>query len=202
MYYTIKGHRDETYSLTAKGLYNRIMATSKQSDYNWIASATELVRVCNKPKFPKHYAQEIKLAILNCFANLESKVYDESYRGPTDNDAVYSCFNSLSGTNERIRYVKHKYLKALITTTIENYFEIPVHSGENFHTFCTEWEKAKFEEFCNSKIINFEKFRKYLSSNFEEQITLAENQGLFEEEDREYWEKISKMAVSNFESFT
>ena len=44
--YHINGWRGKEYSLTAKELYERVMEDCK-SNYNWIASATELVRVCN-----------------------------------------------------------------------------------------------------------------------------------------------------------
>ena len=70
--YKVKGWNGDTHSLTAKALYERVLEDSK-SDYNWIASATELVRVCNDPCFPEMYSVGIKLIILNCFANLETK---------------------------------------------------------------------------------------------------------------------------------
>lgn len=64
--YNVKGWYGDTYLLTAKALYKRVLEDSK-SDYNWIASATELVRVCNDPEFPEVYAVGIKLIILNWF---------------------------------------------------------------------------------------------------------------------------------------
>ena len=68
--YKVTDWDGDTHSLTAKQLYERVLDDSK-SDYNWIASATELVRVCNNPCFPEMYAVGIKMIILNCFANLE-----------------------------------------------------------------------------------------------------------------------------------
>ena len=39
--YNVTGWRGDKHSLTAKQLYDRVLEDSK-SDYNWIASATEL----------------------------------------------------------------------------------------------------------------------------------------------------------------
>lgn len=40
--YKVTGWHGDTQSLTAKKLYERVLEDSK-SDYNWVASATELV---------------------------------------------------------------------------------------------------------------------------------------------------------------
>ena len=68
--YMVKGRDGTVYFMTDVELCNRVMRDSK-SDKNWIASARELVRVCKNPFFSKEYALSIKVAILNCFANLE-----------------------------------------------------------------------------------------------------------------------------------
>ena len=46
--YKITGWHGDTQVLTAKNLYERVLEDSK-SDYNWLASAAEIVRVCNEP---------------------------------------------------------------------------------------------------------------------------------------------------------
>ena len=102
---------------TAKRLYKRIMKDSK-SDYNWIASAAELVQVCERADFPKKYALEIELAILNCFANLELKRHIPSTHANNDEASVDFCYRAIIDANitndPRINAVKHKYLKAII----------------------------------------------------------------------------------------
>ena len=82
--YNITGWKGKKYSLTAKQLYERVLEDSK-SDYNWIASATELVRVCNDSCFPEKYAIAIKIIILNSFANLE--LQKECYSNVESTDA-------------------------------------------------------------------------------------------------------------------
>ena len=113
--YMVTGHHGDTYSLTAKQLYERILDDSK-SDYNWIASASELVRICKKTSFPAEYALAIKCAILNCFTNIEHRANcggDRYIDKPADQEAVQECYNSLyqvedekaiSGTKVKLRF--------------------------------------------------------------------------------------------------
>ena len=68
--YFFKGWYGERHFMTAKRLYKRVMKDASISDFGWIASATELVRICDKPNFPQQYAHDIKIAILNCFAKI------------------------------------------------------------------------------------------------------------------------------------
>ena len=56
-------------SMRATDIYNAVMHDSKESDYNWIASAKELVKLCKNENFPIEYSTEIEMAILICFAN-------------------------------------------------------------------------------------------------------------------------------------
>ena len=109
--YKIKGWTGKIYGLTAKDLYERVLQDS-QSDYNWIASASELVRTCNDPTFPERYAQDIKRIILNCFANLELK---RGYTGETAAMiAVYDCYHSLPNTEEMFIKTKRKLKDKLL----------------------------------------------------------------------------------------
>ena len=70
--YMVTGHHGDIHSLTAKQLYEQILDDSK-SDYNWIAPASELVKICKNTSFPTEYALAIKCAILNCFSNIEHR---------------------------------------------------------------------------------------------------------------------------------
>lgn len=138
--YEIKGWNGNTHSLTAKQLYERVLEDSK-SDYNWIAPATELVRVCNEPYFPEIYSQGIKLIILNCFANLELQQECPSTRKKTDDEAVYSCYHSLPSTDETVIKVKEKYLTAIITGVIKytkSEVRFPIHIGDTYTKLCED----------------------------------------------------------------
>lgn len=184
--FEIEGWNGTIHSLTAKQLYERLLEDSK-SNYNWIASATELVRVCNEPCFPEGYAQNIKLLILNCFANLElQKEYPSSGKA-TDNASVYSCYHSLLSTSEAVTKVKEKYLTAIITGVIkytQDEVRIPIHIGPAYHKVCEDWKKAKFSEYSSQKRIDFENLRKDLYADFDKTIKAAEKEGLFEGDDK------------------
>ena len=192
--YTFTGWSGDEYSLTAKKLYERVMKDSK-SDYNWIASATELVRVCKQLKFPETYAQEIQIAILNCFANLETKKELESHQEPTDADAVNFCYNSLADISEEANKVRQKYLKAVIEGVTKYHFGILEfnHYGPTYHRICEKWERAKFEEYNHVSSLDFKKLRKALNDEFDQTMRAAEKEGAFEKDDEKHLE-----AMRNF----
>ena len=175
--YTITGWRGDKYSLTAKKLYKRVMKDS-ESDYNWIASATELVRVCNQAKFPEKFAQEIQIAILNCFANLENKKEVGSHQEPTDADAVNFCYNALADVSEEANKVRQKYLKAVIEGIIRYHFRLLDfdHYGPTYHI----------------SSLDFKKLRKTLDDEFDKTMRTAEEEGAFQKDDKKHLEEMRK----------
>ena len=196
--YKIKGWNGNIHSLTAKQLYERVLVDSR-SDYNWIASATELVKVCNEPDFPKIYEQGIKLIILNCFANLELQKEKPSTRKKTDNEAVYSCYHSLLSTDETVIKVKEKYLTAIISGIIKygkDEVRFPIHIGSAYTKLCEDWKKAKFDEYSQKEKIDFKKLRECLYTDFEKTIREAEKDGLFDKDDEEERMRMSKFLSS------
>ena len=72
MRYKINGWHGKT-DMNAEEFYERIMEDSNKSDINWIASATELIRICTEPDFPEEYAKEIEIRILDCFGRYETE---------------------------------------------------------------------------------------------------------------------------------
>lgn len=194
--YNITGWK---YSLTAKQLYERVLEDSK-SDYNWIASATELVRVCNDPCFPEIYAVGIKIIILNCFANLELQKEYPSEGELTDAEAVYSCYNSLPTTDETAKKVKENYLTAVITGITkytQSEVRLPIHVGPTYTKKVEEWKKKKFDEYVSSvTILNFDQLREDLYTDFDKMVETAEEEGAFEKDDKEYREKLRKFWAS------
>lgn len=186
--FSVKGWNGTKYQLTAKQLYERVLADS-QSDYNWIASATELVRVCNDPDFPIEYAKKIKLLILNCFANLELKKEYESHGKSTDSEAVYFCYNSLDSTNKEVSTVKEKYLTAIIKSVIKydtDSVRLPIYSGPKYHELCEKWQKEKFHEYASQKSIDFKQLRKDLYKDFGCTIKKASDEGILTNTDIVY----------------
>lgn len=197
--YNVIGWRGDIYSLTAKQLYDRVLEDSK-SDYNWIASATELVRVCNDPCFPEIYAVGIKIIILNRFANLELQKEYPSRREPTEEEAVYSCYNSLPATDETAKKVKKKYLTAVITGIIkytQSEVRLPIYIGTIYKQKVEEWKKKKIDEYVSAvTILNFDQLRENLYADFDKMVKTAEEEGAFEKDYKEYREELRKFWAS------
>lgn len=189
----------KVHRLTAKQLYKRIMEDSK-SNYNWIASATELVKACNQfDSSEEMYSKEIKVAILNCFANLELLKEYPGSSSSTDEETVYSLYNSLPNTDEAITKVKEKYLAAIISAVVkyDSYsVRTPIHIGPTYIKICDEWKKAKFEEYVSKQELNFNELRNTLYIDFENTIKKAEQDGAFEEDDKKRAEENKKFWTS------
>lgn len=189
--YIITGWRGDKHLLTAKKLYERVMKDS-QSDYSWIASATELVRVCNQSKFPEKYAKEIQIAILNCFANLETKKEFASYHEDTDPDVVNFCYNILANVSEEADKVRQKYLKAVIEGITIYHFRFLGfnHYGPTYYEICEEWKRIKFEEYCQISSLDFKKLRETLNDEFDKIMRTAEKEGAFKKDDERHFEEM------------
>ena len=192
--YLIHGWRDSEHVLTAKELHERVMTDSK-SDYNWIAPARELVRICKKTSFPSDYALDIKIAILNCFANIEHRANcggDRYCDDSADKEAVQYCYNSLYGIdNEEAIVARKRYLTEMIdTASYVRFMDSLYHPGPTFKKLREDWSKSKFEEYISQEKIDFKQLIETLRSSFTEVITTAESNGKYEEEekkDKESW---------------
>lgn len=182
------------YVLTAKQLYERIMFESSKSNYNWTASAHELVRVISSPDFPEKYAFEIKLAILNCFSQLELQKEFPGYGTEKDNEAVAFCYNSLTSTDYKTSMIKRTYLIAIIKSVIKYHFGFLNfhHYGPTYRKLCEEWENAKFQKYCFKKQVDFDELRKELHEDFDKTMKTAEAEGRFKEDDEKHLEESKK----------
>lgn len=200
--YTIIGWHNEHYLMTAKELFERVQEDSK-SDYNWIASATELVQVCNKPSFPQEYAQAIKIAILNCFASLETKKEFGGHREDMDDEAVCFCYHTLSGVSEEADTARQNWLRGIIKgVTIYHFglFEFD-HYGPTYHRICDEWKEAMFERYRAKHHLNFDQLRQTLHEDFDKTMKKSEEEGVFEEDDKKNREEMDKIARRIMQAF-
>lgn len=184
--------------LTAKELYNRVIEDSK-SDYNWFASAPELVRFCEDPTFPSEYAQGIKVAILNCFANIEHGANSggDRYRtDPADKEAVQYCYNSLYGIeSQEVISARKRFLSEMISTASEvRLFSSLYHPGPTFKKLCGDWRKAKLEEWILKENVDFENLISVLLPSFKAMIKEAELKGAFVEDEKKDEEEIGAIA--------
>lgn len=197
--YVVISHHGSMHRMTAKQLCERIKQDSK-SDYNWISPARELVRVCKLPGFPIECAIIIKVAILNCFANIEHRANnggDRYYTDPSDAKAVEYCYNSLYGVDaEEAVSARARYLTEMITmASYTRVFDSHYHPGPTYRKLREDWSKSKFEEYTSKKNVDFKKLVESLKEEFFEIIKKAESNGDFEEDekkDQEEWAEFFK----------
>ncbi len=98
--FTFKDHNGREQTMRAINIHYAVMKESKESDYDWIAPTMELVKICKNENFPREYAVDIEMAILNCFANIEARVNrgGNKYITKADNTlAVQYCYDELGG---------------------------------------------------------------------------------------------------------
>lgn len=179
---------------TAKKIYKRVMRDADTSNYNWITSATELVKLCKKADFPEHYSTEIKLAILRCFIYLENEGRWRGYTEPTDDDAVHYCYNTLTGAEEFVN-AKREYFKIMIrkSSLIPYYKHSFYIKGATYLKLQEEWRKKKLDEFVSEREIDFEQLMKDLEADFNQTIKMAEEAGLFKDDDEKWHQEIQEL---------
>lgn len=197
--YIFVGHRGEMHRMTAKQLCERIVQDSK-SDYNWIAPASELVRVCKCLGFPTEYALTIKVAILNCFANIENRANcggDRYFTKPADAEAVQECFNSMYGVNrEDVVLARRYYLSEMLKyATYTRVFDSLYHPGETFRKLREDFITTKVEENISQKKVDFKTLVESSKNEFAEIVKTADSKGAFvedEEKDKKEWTEFFK----------
>ncbi len=197
-FFYVKGWFDKGYLMTPKRLYKRILKDSEVSTYGWITSATELVNICRDINFPKEYARGIKICILNCFAELETKKEIPIRRHPSDDKAVYYCYNSLdSSTDDEALNAKRKYFSAVLDGIIKYNsirFQNLIYAGESYKKVCKDWKKDIMIFYFKEYNVNFERLKGVLQISFFNTIITAKKNGLFEKDEKKHWKDIADFA--------
>ena len=205
--FTFKGHyRQEQKPMRAVDIYNTIMQQSKESDYNWIAPAIELVKLCKNPDFPREYAVEIEMAILTCFSNIEARVNsggDKYVTKADDARAVQYCYDELGRLAQS---TDNKELKKSITSVRTRYLKEMIRSAVNTtirggYIYCDAYGKLKEEVVAR----NFTKFSlmeeefnifdmyEEISDETDEIFKQAYKNGMFKQAEEETTFRIVKM---------
>ena len=167
--FRLVGWYGEEYLLAANELFERVQLDS-ESDYNWIASATQLYETTHLPSFPRKYAEGIMLIVLNCFANLELRKTQPSSSENTAQDTVNKIYNELSSQDPTTKRVKEKYLKNFIhAVTLYDTIEVRIFlpCSETFKKLSKEWEDTTFKKYSDQEEIDFGVLYKTLMSEYE-----------------------------------
>lgn len=172
-------------TMRASTIHKKVMEASKKSNHNWIAPATDLIYVCTKKNFPVEYSIDIKAAVLNCFASLINSDDDTSYHKKTDIKAVYYAYNSLFGIeNETAVKARINFLNGFLLKMRLNSWQFVFHRGDSFTKVCNDWQTAKLNELILIENLNFDKIKDSLEKDFRNVIKVAEENGIFAEDDK------------------
>lgn len=187
--------------MRASKIHKKVMDKSQKSNYNWIASATDLISVCEKKKFPQQYSVDIKIAVLNCFSQLINSDNHSTRRKKTDLDAVYYAYNSLYEIQEeKAIKARTNFLNAfLLHITLCRYTFL--FRGKSYHKYCAEWRNKKFNELFSKADINFPYLKTILEKEFQDAIDLAEKEGIFREDDKKAQEKLNNYIIESTDYF-
>ena len=187
-------------AMTPLQIYDRVIADSEKSNYNWLFSASELVRITSLWGFPSHYAKEIQMKVLNCFASLAHNV--EHRLSDADLDAVSVIYNKFilwEGEEEDKDKIacRDNYLRAVIDRASLVTFEVPIYYGPQYKELVARWKKAKFEMYQGIYGVDFRPLLDVLVKDFKEFIMVADQNG-FMDADKEYQKEAAEKHIKQF----
>ena len=196
----VTDHYGTVHKMTAKELKERIEYDSKRSDYNWIAPAKNLVSICKSPGFPEDYSLFIRVAILNCFANIEHRANnygDRYYTKADDAEAVQYCYNSLYGSEDESAIAARKRFltEMIVTATYTNLYDPHYHPGPTYKKLREDFRNSKFEEYIGKQNIDFKELQETLKAEFIAAVKKSDESGDFDEDEKkddEEWKDFYK----------
>lgn len=193
----VTDHDGNRHVMTDRELRNLIIKQSRKSDYNWLAPANELLKTCNDPKFNKCYAKDIKVAIVNCYANFLKKDC------PGDIVYAFDAYNELFECHdEQVLEARKKFLKAFI---IRNIFWNK-HFGNIDETFWKardKWIDDVTEELLKVRHVYFNLLKDDLVRDFEKYIDEEMDKGNVKEKNVVvYMNFNAERAISNKEVYS
>ena len=208
-FFTFKDHFGKEHTMRAKTIHNYIMEQSQESDYEWIAPALELVKICKDERFPREYAVDIEMAILTCFANIEARVNrggDKRVTKANDALAVQYCYDELgrlmSSTDDKkfkktLNSVRKRYLLEMIssavnTTTRGQYWRCKAFRDLKEEVIAKSFAKYSMLEENFNILDMYEEISEETESIFNE----ADKNGMFRAEEREAMLNIARIFES------
>lgn len=160
--------------VTPEKLLERIKSDSSKSNYNWFASATEIVNTVSNFRFPDDIANELKIIVLKCFAELLL----DNEEG-TDQAAVANCYRSIyGGPGEQIKQLyREKLLDSVIRYSEQRPYNV---YGKEWRAFCEKWKGDVLRNFPMRIGNDFMKFQVNATTDFEKAVKEADKAGKFE----------------------
>ena len=185
--YKIKGCNGKIHYKTAKQLYEQILNDSK-SNHELIATASELVRICEEPDFPKNYAEEIKICILKSYASLERNKKNLTEYLQENDVAIRKCYNSMSySTDEDAISARKGFFSEILNSIIKNNkysIRLKTLYGSTYYKVCDDWKKSMFEQhFSEEPIKSLERLKSELQIELHNTLKTAEIKGVFIKKD-------------------
>lgn len=157
------------------GIHKKIMKQSKNSNYDWLASADELVNVCNKRGFNRIYAIDIKCAILNCYADLYH------HRDVISSEGVFIAFNDLLAEYNKCKDKKDSGIESdkifkTCSSFLNSYiFRITfwkyiTNTSESFYKADREYRKNKIAKLMNLDFVDFDVLPQQVREEYKDYI--------------------------------
>ncbi len=195
-FYKVKGIDGKKHFMNARGLYKRVLNDSKKSDIDWVASTSELLKICKIKNFPEDYAKTIEICILKCFTKLEKKKKHNGYTSSEDKKALKDLYNSLiESKDETFSSVRKEYFSAILygitkhkyshLSAFESVFS--AHYGPEYTHICNKWIEAMTEKYLNEPIEDLQEFKRTLRDDFDKTIKDAEKRGAFSGEQDDHF---------------
>lgn len=176
--------KDNRREMTPNDLLKRIRDDS-ESNWNWLAPATEIVKTISDPEFPEPIANELKGLVLKCFAELLLSDVGGTEKS-TDQLAVAYCYYSIHG--KAGKRIKRLYRENLLKSVVKgSYWERPFGAyDEEWRSFRDGWKKDALQHFTERFGVDFMRFKTNAENDFRKSINCAERAGKFEKDKAEH----------------
>lgn len=169
--------------MRASSIKNKIEKGNKKKRKNLFAPPSEIIKVCSKKNFPKKYAKEIKILIIEFFSKTKSDEFNLFFEKEEDRQAVYSAYNSLYGIDDqKVKNTRNKFLESFLMGIERNTYLYIIHQNEIYNEIKNNWIKRKKEELENTKDLNFQDLKVILIRDLKKTIKDREEKGLLKKE--------------------
>ena len=144
------------------------------------------------PDFPEEMANELKITVLRCFANVLLSDIAGNEKD-TDKIAVAYCYYSAHGKNAQ--KVKRLYRKNILRVAIKRtrqQLDLSAYGAE-WDRFCNNWQKTSLQNFNGCFGADFMRFEARACKNFASAAKKAKAAGTFVPDEAEHLKAMSEI---------